>query len=421
MLHTIKQIFHSPKFVVGFCIFAFMLVFAIVWPLFADFGPLDNVLQKDGGFAAPGTYVNVADAVEANADGASVKMNVDIAADRLAHRLSDEERTMMREWLIEYAGYTEEDLDPDDIYTTVNAWIEKYDFDLMPKTIKKSERNKYNAIDKKVATVLSETSLIVANENEEGVLEESSKVGVKSYVNVKDIASKYTFILGADNFGRDVLTELASSILTSLKIGIVAGCIATVLGLTLGLLAGYVGGFLDNIITFFTNLFTVIPGFVLLILIANAVGDAGRGVFVIALIMGLTSWPWTCRSVRSQVLSLRNRDHVNISKLSGHSLGRIVITDILPFVSSYVVMALILQISSGILSEAQLSMLGLGPATTEVTTLGLMMHWATIFNAHTQGMWWAYFPVILAIAFISFSLNLMNTGLDQVFNPQLRD
>ena len=97
------------------------------------------------------------------------------------------------------------------------------------------------------------------------------------------------------------------------------------------------------------------------------------------------------------------------------------LTDILPYVASYVVMAFILQISSGILAEAQLSMLGLGPATTKVTTLGLMMNWAMSCKAPLSNAWWAFVPVILSIALISFSLNLMNTGLDQVFNPQLRD
>lgn len=100
---------------------------------------------------------------------------------------------------------------------------------------------------------------------------------------------------------------------------------------------------------------------------------------------------------------------------------RIVLTDILPYIASYVVMAFILQISSAILSEAQLSLLGLGPKTTEVPTLGLMMNWAMLYSAHLGGKWWAYFPVIGVIALISFSLNLMNTGLDQVFNPTLRD
>jgi peptide/nickel transport system permease protein len=138
-------------------------------------------------------------------------------------------------------------------------------------------------------------------------------------------------------------------------------------------------------------------------------------------VIGFTSWVWTARAVRSQVFSLRNRDHVNLSKLSGHSLPRIIATDILPYIMSYVVMALILQISTAILLEATLAILGLGPRTTEMPTLGLMMNWAMIYQAHILGKWWAIFPVLLTIALITFSMNLMNTGLDQVFNPALRE
>jgi peptide/nickel transport system permease protein len=88
---------------------------------------------------------------------------------------------------------------------------------------------------------------------------------------------------------------------------------------------------------------------------------------------------------------------------------------------SYVFMALILQISAAILAEANLSILGLGPRTTDVPTLGLMMQWAMIYQAHILGKWWAYFPVLISITLITFSMNLMITGLDQVFNPQLRN
>jgi peptide/nickel transport system permease protein len=138
-------------------------------------------------------------------------------------------------------------------------------------------------------------------------------------------------------------------------------------------------------------------------------------------VIGVTSWVWTTRAVRAQVISLRNRDHVNLSKLSGHSLFRIIRGDILPYIMSYVFMALILQISAAILAEANLSILGLGPRTTDVPTLGLMMQWAMIYQAHILGKWWAYFPVLISITLITFSMNLMITGLDQVFNPQLRN
>ena len=206
-----------------------------------------------------------------------------------------------------------------------------------------------------------------------------------------------------------------------IAIGFVAGIIATAIGLILGLVSGYMGGMIDDIILFITNLFTVIPSIVLLILISFSIGQEQRGAFAIAVVIGFTSWVWTTRAVRAQVISLRNRDHVNLSKLSGHSIVHIISRDILPYIASYVVMALILQISSGILAEAQLSVLGLGPRTTEEATLGLMMNWALIYQAHILGKWWAYFPVIVMIALVAFSLNLMNTGLDQVFNPALRD
>jgi peptide/nickel transport system permease protein len=227
--------------------------------------------------------------------------------------------------------------------------------------------------------------------------------------------------LGTDNFGRDVLTELVSATRTSLWIGLVAGLIATTIGLILGLLAGYLGGLVDDNIMFVNNIFTVIPSMVVLILITYSVGQEHRGPMTVAVIIGVTSWIWTARSVRAQVISLRNRDHVNLSRISGHPTPRIILADILPYIASYVVMALILQISAAILAEAGLSILGLGPRTTDVPTLGLMMNWAMIYSAHLMGKWWAYFPVIVVIALISFSLNLMNTGLDQIYNPALRD
>jgi peptide/nickel transport system permease protein len=264
--------------------------------------------------------------------------------------------------------------------------------------------------------------MIIAESNPQtGELEQTGTIEQSDYIDISQVANVKVLPLGTDNFGRDVLTELVKATGVSLQIGFVAGIIATLIGLALGLLSGYVGGLVDDIIMFITNLFTVIPSFVLLILISFSIGQDNRGASTIAVVIGFTSWVWTARAVRSQVISLRNRDHVNLSKLSGHSTFHIIINDILPYIASYVIMALILQISSAILSEASLSILGLGPRTTEVPTLGLMMNWAMIYQAQILGKWWAYFPVLVIIALITFSLNLMNTGLDQVFNPTLRD
>jgi ABC-type dipeptide/oligopeptide/nickel transport system permease subunit len=335
--------------------------------------------------------------------------------------LTDEARNLMKKWLLAF-GVPEKEIDIKDTSKLLNLWTDKYNPTIRPAGMTIAQRNYYKRLNNGLKSVLDQNEEIIANINSEtGALEKNKVVADTDYVNVSDVPNVKVLPLGTDNFGRDVLKELISATKTSIKIGLIAGIIATLIGLSLGLFGGYVGGWVDDLIMFITNIFTVIPSFVLLILISYSIGQDQRGATTVAIVIGATSWVWTTRAVRSQVISLRNRDHVNLSRISGHSLVRIILTDILPYIASYVVMAMILQISSAILAEAQLSILGLGPRTTEEATLGLMMNWAMLYSAHLNGSWWAYFPVILMIAMISFSLNLMNTGLDQVFNPTLRD
>jgi len=413
MKNMIKQVFHSPKFIVGFVIFMTMLLTIVFYPLFIRSDPLDMI---GGLFYKPGTYVSVKDTVQLNEY--TLKIN---AVSAKLKSTSKEDIASMSDWLVKFGNVKKSEINMDDVAALVNLWIKNYKPEASQTGLLAAEKQQYVRLNNKITKLFSGDDVYIASKNDKGDLEAKSALDSQAFVNTKDILNKKTFVLGTDNFGRDVLTELVSAMGTSLKIGLVAGTVATLIGLVLGLLAGYVGGALDDFILFITNIFTVVPSFILLVLISFSVGESARGVMLTASIIGLTSWPWTTRSVRSQVISLRNRDHVNLSKLSGHSLPKIILTDILPYVASYVVMAFILQISSGILAEAQLSMLGLGPATTKVSTLGLMMNWAMAYKAPLTGAWWAFVPVILAITLISFSLNLMNTGLDQVFNPQLRD
>lgn len=415
MKNTIRQLFHSPKFVIGFVIFVAIVLTTFIYPLINPGDPLEMI--GVGTFAKPGTYVSLYDALDADTE--TLRLS-DADDNRIAAALSDEDRISMIAWF-SAMEIDVSDLDMEDTDALLELWNAHYTEDSKPAGMTKAQRVYYRNLNRSLQSLSSSDKKTLADENEEGVLEVTQSISKTDYVNVDDVANVKTLPLGTDNFGRDVLKELVSAAGTSIKIGLISGTIATLIGLTLGLLAGYIGGMFDDFIMFVTNIFTVIPGFVLLILISYSIGQEQRGPTVVALVIGLTSWTWTCRSVRSQVISLRNRDHVNLSKLSGHSLFRIVLTDILPYIASYVVMAFILQVSSGILSEAQLSMLGLGPKTTETATLGLMMNWAMLYSAHTNGSWWAYFPVILTITLISFSLNLMNTGMDQVFNPTLRD
>jgi ABC-type dipeptide/oligopeptide/nickel transport system permease subunit len=416
MKNTIRQVFHSPKFVVGFAIFAAILLTMLVYPLINPGNPLEMIGL--GTFAEPGTYVSLYDSV--TTETSTFKL-ADADDNRLAQILSDEDRVKMLNWFTA-VGADISNLDITDTDALLAMWKENYDPAVKPQGMTKALRNYYIRLNNSINGAAKADTLTVTETDEEtGETTEKAEISKNDYVNVGNVANVKTLPLGTDNFGRDTLKELVSACGTSIRIGLIAGAVATFIGLLLGLLAGYLGGVTDDIVMFFTNIFTVIPSFVLLILINYSINQDQRGATTVALVIGLTSWVWTTRSVRSQVISLRNRDHVNLSRLSGHSLFRIILTDILPYIASYVVMAFILQVSSGILAEAQLSLLGLGPKTTEVPTLGLMMNWAMLYSAHLNGSWWAYFPVILVIAFISFSLNLMNTGLDQVFNPTLRD
>lgn len=417
MKHLLKQVFRSGKFRIGFFIFTTMLLTVILYPLFVKAPPLEILSQ--GTFLPPGIYANVYDSI-----GFSNRYTLlldDAAAKRIASKLSQEDRLAMQKWLVAMEVPAEE-IDIQDTAKLLEVWGTHFDPTARIPGMTNADRNYYIRLNNSLDGLLATEGAIVAAPNPEtGALEEKHVINQTDYVNVGEVPNIRVLPLGTDNFGRDVLTELVKATSVSLRIGLVAGVVATFIGLILGLLSGYVGGLVDDLIVFLCNLFTVIPTLVLLILISFSIGQDKRGAFTIALVIGLTSWVWTTRAVRAQVISLRNRDHVNLSKLSGHSLGHILMIDILPYIASYVVMALILQISTAILIEANLAILGLGPRTTEEPTLGLMMNWAMIYQAHIMGKWWAYFPVIIVIALISFSLNLMNTGLDQVFNPALRE
>lgn len=417
MKHTLQQVFRSGKFVVGFIIFCILLLIVLIYPLIVTDPPLTIIAQ--GTFFPPGIYVNTYDSVNSpstyilNLENAGVK--------RIASKLSDEDRLAMQEFLI-VAGVPAEDIDITNTPQLLEQWNSNYDPSKNISGMTLARSRYFQRLNTSLKGLLKpEGEILAAINADSGDLEQIGSVNQNDYVNVGEVANVRLLALGTDNFGRDMLTELVRAAGVSLLIGLVAGLVATLIGLVLGLVSGYIGGIVDDLIMFVTNLFIVIPSFVLLILISFSIGQNKRGAFTIALVIGLTSWVWTARAVRSQVISLRNRDHVNLSKLSGHSIFHIILNDILPYIASYVIMAFILQISSAILVEASLSIIGLGPRTTEVPTLGLLMNWAMIYQAHIIGKWWAYFPVLVVIALITFSMNLMNTGLDQVFNPALRE
>ncbi len=223
-------------------------------------------------------------------------------------------------------------------------------------------------------------------------------------------------LLGTDNLGHDILSQLMHGTKTSLLIGLIAGIVATLIGVTIGSLAGYRGGLTDEILMGLTNIFITIPPIVILILLSVAV--TSRSAIGMGMIIGVTGWPWTARAVRAQASSLRTREHIDVARITGIGTVEMVIREVLPYMFSYIFMAFILQLTGAIANEATLSMLGLGPSNS--VSLGMMLHWALLWEAIRVGAWWAFVPPVFFLTVISFSLMLMNSGMDEIFNPRLR-
>jgi len=225
------------------------------------------------------------------------------------------------------------------------------------------------------------------------------------------------YFLGLDDLGRDYVSLMIRGLQSSLYVGLLAGVIATVIGTFVGIYGGFKGGWVDDLLNMFTNIFIVIPSFVILILISSSFSE-GRSLTLIGIIIGLTTWSWTARAVRAQSSAIKTKDHIILAKLNGANTVKIILVHILPYLASYVFMVFILQVASGILSEASISMIGLGPLDT--VSLGTILNQAKNTGALGDGVWWAFIPATVVITVIVFALYLINTSMEGVFNPRLR-
>jgi len=244
-----------------------------------------------------------------------------------------------------------------------------------------------------------------------------TRVDVNTRVGLAYMPPSSEHWLGTDHMGMDMISLLVAGLRSSLYVGFLAGTVATFVGTLIGLYGGYKGGFVDDVLTVGTNLFLVIPSLIVLILLSASI-ENGRSLTLIALIIGCTTWTWSARAVRAQASSLRGRDHVALARINGYGTVGIVLMHIMPYLLSYIFMVFILQMATGILSEASISMLGLGPYDS--ISLGKILNEAKTNEALTDGAWWAFAPAMVLITVIVFALYIINTSLEGVFNPRLR-
>jgi peptide/nickel transport system permease protein len=232
-----------------------------------------------------------------------------------------------------------------------------------------------------------------------------------------DQAPSADYWFGTTSFGQDVYSQFVYGLRSAFLVGAVGGGIAWLLGATVGFTAGYRGGWVDDVLNMLTNVVLVIPTLAILIIVAAYINVHNYATE--AILIGLTSWPWAARAVRAQTFSLKTREFVDVARLSGRGTRRIIATEIAPNMSSYLLMMFILLFGGAILIGASLDFLGLGPSAQ--VSLGLMMNNSFLSSALILGSWWWFVPPGVGIILIVGGLYVMNVGLDEIFNPKLRE
>lgn len=224
------------------------------------------------------------------------------------------------------------------------------------------------------------------------------------------------YLLGTDGGGRDLLAVIVASTPQTLRLGLVAGLIGTAIGTLLGLIAGFFGGWLDRVISTATDVVLTIPPLAILLIVAASVRTVS--VEMMAFIIAALAWMNPARSIRAQVLSLRERAYVEIARISGMSDLRIALFEVLPNLLPLIMSAFVAAVSGAVLAALGLEALGFGPQDTP--TLGMTVYWSLLYGAFGRNMWWWWAPPIVILAILFIGLFLISVGLDETLNPRLR-
>lgn len=223
--------------------------------------------------------------------------------------------------------------------------------------------------------------------------------------------------LGTTQTGQDVLSQLLVGTQSTLLIGFVTGAIATVLAILVGVSAGYFAGSGGELLSLLSNIFLVIPGLPLLIVLTSYVPHASW--WVLALVLSLTGWAWGARVLRAQTLAFSQQDFVQAAKASGESNLRIILFEILPNEIAIVASSFVFTIVYAVGFYVALVFLGFGNINT--WSWGTMLYYAQNNEAITSsGAWWWWAPPGLAVAFVIIALVMLNFGIDEFINPRLR-
>lgn len=221
--------------------------------------------------------------------------------------------------------------------------------------------------------------------------------------------------LGTDAQGRDMFTLMLYATPNTLKMGLIAGVIGVGTGTVLGLIAGQFGGWIDTIISVISDSLMTVPAIAILVIIAGNLSEMTT--LIMALVVASLSWMFTARTVRAQVLTVKERGYVEVARVNGEGPLEILFREVMPNVAPYVLASFVGTVSAAILATIGLEALGLG-AQNEMT-LGNTIYWAQQSSAVLRGFWWWWSPPIIVIAIIFVGLFLTSVGFDRFANPRL--
>lgn len=220
---------------------------------------------------------------------------------------------------------------------------------------------------------------------------------------------------GTTGQGQDVLAQTIAGARTTLLIGFTVGFAQVAIGTLVGTTAGYAGGLVDDALGLVINIFLIMPGLPLMVIVAAYMPT---GSFTIALVLVATGWAWSARVIRAQAMSLRDRDFVLAARLAGEHPLRIVTHELVPNMTSLLASAFIGATIYAIGAEVALEFLGLGDVSA--VTWGTNLYWASNDSALLIGAWWTFVPTGACVALLGSALALLNSAIDQLGNPRLR-
>ena len=222
--------------------------------------------------------------------------------------------------------------------------------------------------------------------------------------------------LGTTASGQDVFAQMVAGSRTSVEISLLVAVFANVVAIIVGVTAGYFGGIVDDILSTVINIFLVLPALPLAIVFAGYFPN--KGIVSLVIVLLISGWAWGARTLRSQTLSLRERDFVQAARCSGDTATRIIFFEILPNEFALLAASLVGTAVYAMLADVGLEFLGLGDITG--TGWGNMLYWAQSSGMIFAGEWWWFAAPGLCVAFLGMGLSLINFGIDEVANPKLR-